>query len=79
MPSERAERARLRRQEQQLWPIRVFRLGEEPLLDPLDTSTVDERIAMMWPLARRAWELTGLPLPQYVRSVIPGHVQRGRR
>ncbi|MBN8615665.1 MAG: hypothetical protein J0L92_34035 [Deltaproteobacteria bacterium] len=36
------------------WPIRKLRLGEEELVDPRDTSTVDERLALVWQLTREA-------------------------
>jgi hypothetical protein len=58
--------------------MRAYRLGAEPLVDPLDRSTVDERIAMMWPLARAAWSVAGQPIPNYARSEAPGHLIRWR-
>lgn len=36
------------------WPMRAYALAEEPLRDPLDRSTVDERVAAVWPLTREA-------------------------
>ena len=50
------------------WPVRAYRLGSEPSDDLSASTTVAERLAMMWPLAVEAWELTGRPLPQYARS-----------
>jgi hypothetical protein len=50
------------------WPVRAYRLGSEPPDDLSASTTAAERLAMMWPLALEAWELTGRPLPQYVRS-----------
>jgi hypothetical protein len=50
------------------WPVRVYRLGSEPSDDLSAGTTATERLAMMWPLALEAWDLTGRPLPQYARS-----------
>jgi hypothetical protein len=59
--------------------MRRFELGHEPVRDPLDQSTIDQRIAMMWPLAREAWSVAGMPIANYERSNMPGAlVQRQR-
>jgi hypothetical protein len=71
---ERAERRRRRPQE---WPVRAYRLGEEPSGDPLDRSTVDERIARVWPLTRAAWRVAGKAIPDYARGDAPGVLSRG--
>jgi hypothetical protein len=73
-----ARRAEQRRQRAQEWPVRLYRLGAEPSLDPLDRSTVDERIAAMWPLARAAWSVAGKTVPSYQRHDTPGTIIRGR-
>ena len=54
-----------------LWPIRVFRLGEEPGDDLSATTTPGQRLEMVWTLRDRMWELTGLPIPTYARSEMP--------
>ncbi len=72
MPSDPKARAALRLREASKWPIRSHNLGEEPLRDALDTSTVDERIAMMWPLAKEGWSVAGKPMPTYARATMPG-------
>ena len=59
------------------WPIRVFRLGEEPPDDLSGRTTAEERVAMMWPLAVDAWTTSGRGLPQYPRHQMPGRVIRG--
>jgi hypothetical protein len=46
--------------------------------DALDQSTIDDRLAAMWPLARAAWSVAGKPLPSYARSDTPGNILRGR-
>lgn len=67
-----------RRSARAAWPIRTFRLGEEPLLDDRDASTPDERLALVWTLTREQWELSGLVYPDYTRANTPGTVVRPR-
>lgn len=51
-------------------------MGEET--DDLSAVTsVTERIAMMWPLAVEAWNVAGLPIPEYTRETMPGRILRG--
>jgi hypothetical protein len=64
---ERKERAAARRS----WPIRVYRLGEEPDDDLSATTTAAERLAMMWPLAVDAWASSGKEIPDYPRNETP--------
>ena len=64
-----------RRRARASWPIRVFRLGEEPP-DDVSHLTPDERIALVWPLTVRAWRLSGRELPDVPRSQWPGRVIR---
>lgn len=70
---QREQRARGRRN----WPIRRFRQGQEPGDDLSASTTAEERLAMMWPLAREAWTLMG-GVPDYPRAQAPGRVVRGR-
>lgn len=58
------------------WPVRIYRLGEEPGEDLSSVTTPEERIAMVWELSARMWELTGRPLPSYTRGAMPGRVIR---
>ncbi len=46
-----------RRNRRASWPVRRFRLGEEPVDDLSSTTTAEERIAMMWPLAKDAFSI----------------------
>jgi len=71
-------RAEFRRLHGSAWPVRAYRLGEEPTRDPLDRSLVDDRLATMWPLARAAWSVAGKAIPDYPRSEAPGTIVRGR-
>lgn len=59
-------------------PGRVLRLGEEPLTDERDHTTVDERLALVAQLTRELWAFTGEPIPDYTRENMPGKVIRRR-
>jgi hypothetical protein len=71
------QRAELRRQRAHEWPVRAYRLEAEPSVDPFDRSTIDERLATMWPLARAAWSVAGNVMPSYARGEVPGRMIRG--
>ena len=58
------------------WQVRKFRLEDEPGPDLSATTTADERLAMMWPLARDAWALAGRAIPDYPRDRTPVRVIR---
>ena len=58
------------------WPVRVYRLGKEPDDDLSASTTLTERLEMVWTLRDRMWELTGRPLPTYRRSEIPFRIIR---
>ena len=68
-----------RRRARAAWPIRKVGLREEPLTDLRDSTTVDERIALVGILTRRQWEFAGLPVPTYTRASMPGRVIRRSR
>jgi hypothetical protein len=59
------------------WPIRRFRLGEEPLDDP-DEPAPGERLALLWSLSMRMWRLSGRKWVRRPRSRWPGRVIRER-
>jgi hypothetical protein len=59
------------REDRRSWPVRLYRLGEEPGEDQSRLNTAEERLAMMWDLARDAWSLTGRPVPDYPRRETP--------
>lgn len=69
---ERSARAAARRS----WPIRKFRLGEEPDDDLSETTTAKERLEMMWPMTVDAWTLAGKKIPDYPREKAPIRVTR---
>ena len=58
------------------WPVRVYRLGEEPPDDLRATTTAEQRLAMMWPLAVEAFSLSGKPMPDYRRVEAPVALRR---
>jgi hypothetical protein len=53
------------------WPVRRYRLGQEPGDDLSRSTTAEERLAMMPGLAAEAGSLTGQPLPTYTRAETP--------
>ena len=61
------------------WPIKVYKLGEEPSDDLSESTTPEERLVMMWELAERGWLLTGREIPDYHRENMPGRVIRNGR
>ncbi len=72
---ERRDRAEARK----FWPVRKFRLGEEPDENLSATTTAQERLRMMWPLTVDAWSLAGREIPDYPREKTPVRViRRGR-
>ena len=68
--------AEKRRAARDSWPVKAFRLGDEPGDDLSKRTTPEERIAMMWRLAIDAWTSAGRPLPAYTRDRMPGRVIR---
>lgn len=65
-----------RRKARLTWPVRGYRLGQEPPDDSSAETTREERLASMWPLALEAWRLGGRPLPSYDRAHIPARLLR---
>ena len=58
------------------WPVRVYRLGEEPSDDLSGSTTPEQRLEMVAELSERMWELSGRPVPSYTRSEMPVRVIR---
>ena len=65
-----------RKHSRRLWKIEVHELAEHDRRDLSATTTAEERLAMMWPLALEAWRLAGRPIPDYTRAEIPARVVR---
>ena len=72
-----AESLQKRRRARAEWPVRKFRLGEEPD-DGLADTTVEERVAMVWQLTLDAWASAGRQIPDYPRSEMPVRILRNR-
>lgn len=68
-----------KRQARAQWPIRRFRLGEEPVVDTRDQRSLRERVEEAWRLSALAWELTKNASPAYERHEIPGRMVRGEQ
>lgn len=73
MPPESPDRA-ARAAARATWPIRRFRLGEEPPDDLATATTPAQRVAMMWPLAEAAWSVAGRVIPRYPRQDTPARL-----
>jgi hypothetical protein len=72
---EDAERAARRAARANL-PVRRFRLGEEPDEDLSAVTTMEERLAMMWPLSRLVYEIDGFDIVSPPRAELHGVVLR---
>ena len=59
------------------WPVRRYALGDEPHGDLSETTSIADRIAMMWPLALEAWALAGVPVPEGRLQDLPSRIRRG--
>lgn len=66
-----------RKNRRQSWPIEVRELADSGRSDLSASTTAEERLAMMWPLALEAWQLAGKPIPDYDRAEIPARVIHG--
>jgi len=56
--------------------VRVYRLGQEPGDDLTSVTTAAERVAMVWGLSSRMWELSGRDPSAYTRATMPIVVKR---
>jgi len=65
-----------RRAARAAWPVRGYRLGEEPDDDLAKSTTARQRLAMVWRLTQDAWASSGQPMPDYRRDAAPGRVIR---
>jgi hypothetical protein len=63
-----------RRAKRASWPIKQFRLGEEP--PDWAGTTAEQRLAAMWEIALQTWRVAGLPIPDYDRAHTPIRVCR---
>ena len=54
--------------------VRIVPLTSDEAGDARVEGTPDERLAVLAELSRRAWQLTGRPMPQYSRRTMPVRV-----
>lgn len=57
--------------ERRSWPVRVFKLGEEPGDDLSGSTSAEQRLAMVWESTLDAWAVAGLPIPTYCHHETP--------
>lgn len=56
------------------WAVRVGTLDERAEDDLSATTTLQERLAMVWRLTLDAWASSGQSIPSYSRSEAPGRM-----
>lgn len=69
-----AERRRRRAAERAGWPVRVTTLADADEDDLEATTTMRERLAMVWRLTVDSWASSGRPMPSYTREESPGRL-----
>lgn len=52
-------------------PVRIVPLSSDDAADAYIEGKIDERLALVARLSRRAWAATGRPTPTYARASIP--------
>jgi hypothetical protein len=57
-------------------PVRIVPLSSDEAEDSYVAGTIDERLALVARLSRRAWAATGRPMPSYTRATIPVVITR---
>jgi hypothetical protein len=67
-----ARKRAARRRDDPRWTIRRHTLCSEHTV--CVAASIDERLAMMWPLAVEAWSVAGRGLPDYERADTPGRL-----
>ena len=58
-------------------PVSIYRLGEEPEDNLMETTTAEERFELVRVLSQRMFEIAGHTAAAYRRSEIPIRVIRG--
>ena len=59
------------RERRQDYPIRIYELDDQPGENLSDSTSAEERLAMVWELTVEAWNFAGLPRPDYPRDQVP--------
>jgi hypothetical protein len=57
-------------------PVRIVSLSSDEAADAYVEGSIDERLALLARLSRRAWAATGRPMPNYTRATIPVVITR---
>ena len=57
-------------------PVRIVPLTSREAADAYVEGTIDERLALLASLSRRAWAATGRPSANYTRATIPVVITR---
>ncbi len=57
-------------------PVRIVPLSSDAAADAYVEGSIDERLALLARLSRRAWAATGRPIPSYTRATIPVVITR---
>ena len=57
-------------------PVRIVPLGSDEAEESYVEGTIDERLALVARLSRRAWAATGRPIAPYSRAAIPVVITR---
>lgn len=58
------------------WPVRVVALKAREGDDLSATTTVEQRVAMVWRLTLDAWASAGWSIPTYARGQAPGRLRK---
>ena len=57
-------------------PVRIVPLSSDEAEDAYVEGTLDERLALLTRLSRRAWAASGRPVPSYTRATMPVVITR---
>jgi hypothetical protein len=57
-------------------PVRIVPLSSHEAADAFVDGSIDERLALLARLSRRAWDATGRPYPSYTRATMPVVITR---
>lgn len=57
-------------------PVRIVPLASDEAEESYVEGSIDERLALLARLSRRAWAATGRPIPSYSRANIPVVITR---
>jgi len=73
------EDAEARKAARACWPIRKYRLGEEPEEPMVPATTAEQRLLLVEEMTLASWIAAGRVMPTYTRTEAPGRVIRPAR